>query len=78
MNQLGRRGAEVSMAVVVIGTVGKETMEGLEQIWLNERARKKVAKKMVRKIAKVNRELYSRRFSKKAEKKSVKIKDKHG
>ena len=38
MNQLGRNGAEVSMAVVVIGALGtveKETIERLEQIRLD-------------------------------------------
>ena len=41
MNQLGKRGAEVSMAVVVIGalgTVGKETIEGLG--WMRGQGRK--------------------------------------
>ena len=60
MNQLERKSVEMSIAVVVIGalgTVGKETMEGLEQIGLNERSRKKAAKWMVKKIAKVNGEL---------------------
>ena len=65
----------MSMAVVIgaLGTVGKETIEGLEQIGLDERSRKKVAKRMVKEIAKVNGELYSRRFSKEAEKKREKV-----
>ena len=41
----------------------KETMEKLEQIGLNEELKRKVAKKMVKKIAKVNGELFFMRFN---------------
>ena len=62
------------MSLIIIVTkalkiVEKETIEVLEQIGLSKRSRKKAAKRMVKEIAKVNGELYSRRFSGKVGKK---------
>ena len=48
---MAKKRAEISLAVVVIGalgTIGKKAMEGLEQIGLNKKLRKKVAKKIVK------------------------------
>ena len=46
-----------------LGTVGAETMEGLEQIGLSKEMRKKLAKKMFKKVVKVNGQLFSMRFN---------------